>query len=365
MDGQARLALLPGDGVGPEVVEAARRVLEAAAPGALAFDRIPCGGQYFLAHGRDWPDGAEARCDAADALLLGAVGWPDPAGGGPVRFPDGRMAGWSAVLGNRSRLDLYANVRPVRLLPGVRHRLAGRWLDAWPTGAVDLVIVRENTEDLYYGAGGTLSRGGTAELATDTRVITRRGSKRVLERAFGLAAKRRGKVTAVVKDNVLEGCRLFAAVHREVAASWPEVEAETMLVDACAQALLTDPGRFDVVVTTNLFGDILTDLAAVLQGGMGMAVGMNLGDAHAMFEPVHGSAPDLAETGRANPVAAILAGAEALRSIGDRRADEHLRSAARRIETAVEDTLASGVRTEDLGGAATTEAVTEAVCERV
>ncbi len=358
-----RIALLPGDGIGPEVTAAARAALEASgAP--LVFDEIPCGGRYFLEHGsRDWPEDAEARTEAADALLLGAVGWPDPRGTGPVCLPDGRMAGWSAVLGLRARFDLYANVRPVRLYPGVRTRIAGRFPEVWRPEEVDLLVVRENTEDLYYGAGGVLRRAGVAELATDTRVITRRGTERVVRFAFAEAEKRQGRVAAALKHNVLDGCRLFAEVFAEVAAEHPGVFAELVLVDAAALALVTDPARFDVLVAPNLFGDILTDLSAVLQGGLGLAVGANLGEGRALFEPVHGSAPDLAGRGLANPLAAVLAAAALLRWLGRTRGDPATAAAGRRVEAAVMGVLAAGSTVPvDLGGDASTEAVTAAVC---
>ena len=369
-----RIALLPGDGIGPEVMQAARRILEATGL-PLDFDEIPCGGQMYLQRGQEWPEDGAQRCAEAEVLLLGAVGWPDPRGRGPVCRGDGEMAGFEAVIGNRRRLDLYANVRPVRVLPGVRQRLAGRHLDAFDA-SVDLVIVRENTEGLYIGAGAVHRPGGRAEAAVDTRLITRRGAERVIRQAFALARRRaaaRGagdgrddhaggdllgappRVTAVAKHNLLDGCRLFVEIFEAIAGEHPGVEAEAVIVDAFAQSILTEPSRYDVVVTTNLFGDVLTDLAAVLQGGMGMAVGANLGERHAMFEPIHGSAPDLAGRDRANPMAALLAAAEALRWLGERRDDpiarERLGAEADRIEGAVRAVVAAGTPlTADLVG---------------
>lgn len=351
---------------------AARCVLDAVAQRlkfSISYDEIPCGGRYYLQHGRDWPRDAEARCDAADAILLGAVGWPSPNGRGPVTRADGKMAGYSAVLGNRNRLDLYANIRPIRLFPGVSHHLAGDRRQLWRPADVDLVFVRENTEGLYVGASGRLDPGGVARVATDTRIITRDASERVCRCAFELADKRgSGSVTAVAKHNVLEGCRLFTEVFHEVSAAWPGVEARVAIVDAFAPALLVAPEKYGVVVTTNLFGDILTDLAALLQGGMGMAVGCNVGDEHAMFEPIHGSAPDIAGTHRANPMAMILAAAEAFRWLGERRAQSELQEAARRVEAAVAAVLARGTPlTADLVGSdgAPTSAVTRAVVEAI
>ena len=375
------LVLLPGDGIGLEVAAEARALVElvAARTGVgLAVDEIPCGGAYYLKDGRrDWPEGAEERCRSADAILLGAVGWPAPDGSGPVTMAGGRMAGYSAVIGNRIALDLYANVRPVRLFPGVMHLISGQARQVWQPDQVDLVIVRENTEGLYSGMGGTLRTGGRATVATDTRLITRAASERVIRVAFELARSRgRGaprdqvkRVTCIVKNNVLEGCRLFVEVFREVGAAYPDVELDIAIVDAFTQWLVTQPERYDVCVTTNMFGDIVTDLAAVLQGGMGMAVGCNLGDQHAMFEPIHGSAPPLFGKDRANPMAMLLAAGEMFGWLGRRHGDARLEQAARAVEEAVAEVCARGAPlTEDLvgaGRAASRSAVADAVRAQV
>ena len=374
------LVLLPGDGIGAEVIAEARALVEVvgAATGAgFALEEIPCGGKFYLAHGsRDWPEGAEARCRAADAILLGAVGWNGP-DGQPVMMTgeEGaangkpKMAGWSAVIGNRVALDLYANIRPVRCLPGTRHNLSGRFREVWSPQTVDMVIIRENTEGLYSGIGER-----TAERATDVRVITRRASERVIARAFELSRQRdRGapgdgkrRVTCIVKHNVLQGCRLFLDVFREVAQRYPDVEPDVAIVDSFAMFVLTQPERYDVCVTTNMFGDILTDLASVLQGGMGMAVGCNVGDDHAMFEPIHGSAPPLAGKDRANPMAMLLATGEAMAWLGRRHGDERLLRAHDAIETSVASLVERGEPlTADLGGSAGTRAVAAAIREAV
>jgi 3-isopropylmalate dehydrogenase len=366
------LVLLPGDGIGADVIAEARTLVEAvgAATGVgFALTEIPCGGRFYLEHGsRDWPEGSEERCRAADVILLGAVGWSGP-DGQPVMMPGPagapRMAGWSAVIGNRIALDLYANIRPVRCLPGTRHNLSGRLREVWSPDAVDLVIVRENTEGLYSGIGER-----TPERATDLRVITRRASERVIARAFELARQRgRGapgdgkrRVTCVVKHNVLQGCRLFLDVFRAVAERYPDVEPDVSIVDSFAMFVLTQPERFDVCVTTNMFGDILTDLASVLQGGMGMAVGCNVGDHHGMFEPIHGSAPPLAGQDRANPLAMLGAVGEALAWLGHQHADERLARGAAAVGAAIAGTVARGEPlTADLGGTAGTRAVAAAV----
>ncbi|MBI5534211.1 MAG: isocitrate/isopropylmalate dehydrogenase family protein [Deltaproteobacteria bacterium] len=347
------VVLLPGDGIGPEVLGEGRKVLELAcsrAGIAVETTSIPCGGRYFLEHGRDWPEGAEQRCERADLILLGAVGWPATDRPGPVLMPDGRMAGWSAVIGNRTRLDLYANIRPVKLLAGVRHQVHGSHRAVWEAGKVDLVFVRENTEGLHAGIGGVLQPGGVKEVAIDTRVITRKASERIIRKAFELCRERsRGapqdgvkRVTCIAKDNLLKGCQLFVEVFAEVGRSFPDVEKDYAIVDAFAQALIAQPERYDVCVTTNLFGDILTDLAAVLQGGMGLAVGCNVGDAHGMFEPIHGSAPALAGKDKANPLAMILAVGEGMRWLGRRRGDEALSRAGRAVEDAVVSVISEG-----------------------
>jgi isocitrate/isopropylmalate dehydrogenase len=371
-----QVVVLPGDGIGIEVAAEALRVLDRiAAKTGRRFDveEIPCGGRHYLEHGRDWPEGSEARCAAADVILLGAVGWPDPKRPGPVTMSDGKMAGYNAVIGNRVRLDLYANVRPVKLYEGIEHRVSGRFRRVWEPKDVDFVFVRENTEGLYSGSGGILSPGGVAAVATDTRVITRRASERIIRLAFELARSRSGapkdkkkRVTCVVKNNVLYGCRFFADVFSEIGAEYPDVAKDVAIVDAMTMYLVTQPEFYDVVVTTNMFGDILTDLAAVLQGGMGMAVGCNVGDQHGMFEPIHGSAPTL-KPGECNPLAMILATAEALRWLGKRKEDSALTGAGDDIERAVKAVVARGFPLPaDLVGperAAKTQDVTSAVLD--
>lgn len=345
------LVLLPGDGIGAEVAAYARDLLTSvgrAIGTEFRITEIACGGRYFLEHGRsrDWPEGSEDTCRAADAILLGAVGWPSP-DGGPVTMSDGKMAGWSPVIGNRLHLDLYANVRPVRCLPGTLHGISGHFAQVWRPDRVDMVIIRENTEGLYSGEGGI---DADRLRATDVRVITRRASERVIRRAFSLARSRgkgapvdgKPRVTAIVKNNVLYGCKLYHDVFRAVGEEFPDVEKDVAIVDAFAMFVLTQPERYDVCVTTNMFGDILTDLASVLQGGMGMAVGCNLGDDHAMFEPIHGSAPPLAGKDRANPMAMLSAVAACLRWLSDRWSDPRLSRAATAIDDAIAHLVARG-----------------------
>jgi len=375
---------LGGDGTGPEVLEHSLKVLRVVGEWSgidFQIEPIECGGQYYLQHGQDWPAGSEQRCLDADVILLGAVGWPAPDGSGPVTMSNGKMAGWSPVIGNRIRLNLYANIRPVKLYQGVKQRIHGKPQSVWQPGLVDMVILRENTEDLYSGVGGTLSPGGLDKVAIDTRVITREASEKVIRRAFEVCRARtqgapkdgKKRVTAVVKDNVMQGCKLFAKVFREVGKEYPEIEQETAIVDAFTQWLIGQPEHYDVVVTTNMFGDIVTDLASVLQGGMGMAVGCNTGDEHAMFEPIHGSAPKYAGQDKVNPLAMILSVKEALAWLATRpkfaSQAATLNRAAQALETSVEEVLQEGqVLTYDLIGeekASSGSQVTEAVIERL
>ncbi len=364
------IVLLPGDGTGVEVAQQAKRLLNALAQHcALTFDmqEIPCGGQYYLEHGRDWPEGSHEQCAQADLILLGAVGWPSPDGKGPVTMTDGKMAGYSPVIGNRLKLDLYANVRPVKLLHGVKHQISGRAQQVWQPENVDMVFLRENTEGLYSGVSEVFTENGITTKATDTRVITRRACERIVRMAFEIAQQRDGapkdkqkRVTLIVKNNVLDGCRLFHDVFQEVGQSYPEIEQETAIVDAFTQWLITQPERYDVCVTSNMFGDIVTDLAAVLQGGMGMAVGCNIGDNNGMFEPIHGSAPPLAHQDKANPLAMLLATAEGLKWLGTRHEDERISTAGNAVEQAVNDLLSHGQPlTFDLVGEASASSMSE------
>ncbi len=351
-----KIQVLPGDGIGIETVAEAVKVLKVAEEETrglnLTFHEFSCGGKHFLETGEEWSAEAKAFSqNEADAILLGAVGWErEP--GEPIRRSDGQIAGADVVLGTRSELDLYANVRPVKLYSGVPTPLA----DLVPSD-VDFVIVRENTEGLYVPIRGTLKRGRDAESGVDVRVITRRGAGRVSRFAFKLAKKRKHgaptdgqkRVTCVDKSNVLDGCRLFRKVFREVANDFPRIDTDFAYVDAWTMWCLRRPSYYDVVVTSNMFGDIISDLGAAIQGGMGVAAGANIGDGHAMFEPIHGSAPRHAGKQRANPIAAILAGKMLLEWLGDKHKDRRCHRAAEKIEFAVKAVLSAGLtRTYDL-----------------
>ena len=328
----ARIVLLPGDGIGPEVIAEAVKVMNAVAElygHEFEFDEELIGGAAIDATGDPLPDRALAACREADGALMGAVGgpkWSDPSA--PVRPEQG-------LLGIRQGLGLYANLRPVRVYPALIEsspvrpdRLAG----------VDLLVVRELTGGIYFGP----RREGTDE-ALDTMVYSAPEIRRIAAVAFAAAAARRGKVTLVDKANVLATSRLWRRVVREVAAGYPGVELEEMLVDAAAMALIRNPAAFDVILTANMFGDILTDEASMLAGSLGMLPSASLGEGKiGVYEPVHGSAPDIAGKGLANPVGAILSAAMLLRhSLG--LADE-----ARAVEGAVEEVLAQGARTPDI-----------------
>jgi isocitrate/isopropylmalate dehydrogenase len=365
------LAVFPGDGIGPEVVREGLKVLAALGEGGPApwhVTEYPGGGQYYLLRGKEWEPDAEAAAHRADAVLVGAVGWPG------AQLPNGDLAGRALILGLREKLDLYANVRPCRLYPGVLHRISGAYRDVWAPKNVDLVIVRENTEGLYTPARGRLSRGGETEVAIDTRVITRRGTERIVRHAFELARERaKGapedgvrRATCVDKSNVLEGCRFFRETFDRVGKEFPEVERDYAYVDAFTQWLVRNPEHYSVVVAPNMMGDIITDLAAVLQGGMGFAAGANIGTDHAMFEPVHGSSPKHAGKNQVNPFATFFAIEQMLRWLGRRHADSGLTGQADRLERAVARTLADGTaRTYDQGGAISTTEAGDRVAERV
>ncbi len=363
-----KLALLGGDGTGPEVLREGVKVLKAVEGSlGLSFDLVPysVGGQHYLDTGEEWPDGTFEACKAADAILLGAIGLPN------ASLPNGDLAGIGVLFGLRFGLDLYANVRPTKLYPNVRHKVHDGFKQVWEPGKVDFVIIRENTEGLYTPTRGYLDRGGTKELAIDSRVITRKGAERVIRFAFELAKTRGGapadckhRVTCVDKSNVTAGCKLFRLIYDEVASGYPGIERDYAYIDAFLQWLVRSPEAYDVAVTSNMFGDIATDLAAVLQGGMGMAAGGNIGDAHGMFEPIHGSAPKHAGKDVVNPTAMILATQMMLEWLGRRKGDRVLQQAAIVVERAVEAVLREGkALTYDLGGNAKTSEMGTAIAK--
>jgi 3-isopropylmalate dehydrogenase len=347
---RVNIVLLPGDGIGPEVVNEAVRVLEAVAGmygHAFGFIERPIGGTSIDRHGTALTDVVLADCRAAGAVLLGAVGgpkWDDPAA---------RVRPEQGLLALRKGLGVFANLRPVRVLPGLE--------DASPLKpdrlrGVDILVIRELTGGLYFGQPKGRQRLPDGERAVDTLEYHDYEVRRVVELAFRLAQDRRRKVTSVDKANVLESSRLWRQVAGLAAAEHPDVVLEHLLVDTAAMRLIAAPASFDVLVTENMFGDILTDEAAVLAGSMGLLPSASLGESGpGLYEPIHGSAPDIAGRGLANPVGTILSAAMLLRhSLG-------LEREARAVEAAVEAALAEGARTADLGGPLSTTAMTDAI----
>ncbi|MFV1857793.1 MAG: 3-isopropylmalate dehydrogenase [Anaerolineales bacterium] len=351
---EAKIVLLPGDGVGPEVVNQGRKVLEAMAVSyghRFDFEEQPIGGVAIDESGDPLPNSTLEACRSAAAVLLGAVGgpkWDDPQA--KVRPEQG-------LLRLRQGLQLYANLRPVRLIPQL--------VDASPLRPeivqdVDILIVRELTGGLYFGEPRLLERIDGRRRAVDTLVYTDDEIRRVVRLAFELAGQRRGILTSVDKANVLESSRLWRQVAQEEADSFPRVRLEHQLVDAAAMRLIANPRQFDVLVTENMFGDILSDEASVLAGSLGMLPSASIGAGTlGVYEPIHGSAPDIAGRGIANPMGAILSVAMLLRH------SLNLEVEAAAVEHAVQQAIADGARTADLttNESKTTEQMGEAIIE--
>ncbi len=339
----AKITLLPGDGIGPEVVAEGVKVLTAVGARfghTFDFTEALAGGIAIDRTGNPLPDDALAACRQADAVLLGAVGgpkWSDPSA--PVRPEQG-------LLRLRKELDLFANIRPVKVYPALADAST---LKREVIEKVDLVIVRELTGGLYFGQPQGRQDNELGRAAADTLYYTEAEIRRLLRVSFDLARQRRKKVTSVDKANVLASSRLWREVAHEVAAEYPDVEFENILVDACSMFLIRRPGDFDVIATENMFGDILSDEASMLAGSMGMLPSASLADTltgtggkFGLYEPIHGSAPDIAGKGIANPLATILSVAMMLRTTFGLAAE------ADAIEAAVDAVLAAGHRTADL-----------------
>jgi 3-isopropylmalate dehydrogenase len=346
-----RVAVVPGDGIGPEVIKEAVGVLERVREThgvELELKHFDWGADKYLSEGVTLPEGAlEMLAREFDAILSGAFGDP--------RVPSNQHAE-DILLGMRRGLDLYINLRPVRLLHQRLTPLRDR-----STEEIDFVVFRENTEGAYSGAGGFLKRGTPDEIAMQEEFNTRKGVERIIVAAFEYArTRRRKRVTMADKSNVQRfGGDLWQRVFREVAAVYPEIEANHQYVDATAMHMVLNPAQYDVIVTNNLFGDILTDLGAALQGGLGLAASGNIHPGRvSLFEPVHGSAPPLAGQSKANPAGAILSAALMLEYLG--HAD-----AARAVEAAVRDSIAEGETTRDLGGTLSTTEAGERIRGRI
>ncbi len=353
------ICVLPGDGIGVEVIAATLPLLDRVAhdaPFAFRFGEHSGGALHYKATGDALPDATLAAARNSDAILFGAMGWPE------IRYPDGTEI--APQLDLRVELELYAGVRPARALPGIRLPLADpRARD------IDLVVVRESTEGLFASRGkGVLVDDREAR---DTMVITRPGCERVHDFAFRLAQRRKkrgrpGRVTCVDKANVFLSMAFFRKIFDERAAAFPDIEARHNYVDATALDMIRKPWEFDVLVTENMFGDILSDETAGLVGGMGMAPSADVGDRHGLFQPCHGSAPDIAGQGKANPIATILSAAMMLDWLGERYDSGPLSEAARRIERAVDEVFASGHLVPfELGGRDGTNAIATAVASNL
>ncbi|MBL8331748.1 MAG: isocitrate/isopropylmalate dehydrogenase family protein [Rubrivivax sp.] len=356
------IAVLPGDGIGREVMQAALAALQALEPRLgrrFVATLHPAGALHHRDHGVALPDATLDACRRADAILFGAMGWPD------VRAADGTEI--IPQLDLRFALDLYAGIRPIRSWPGLPTPLAD------PRAAqIDLVLVRESTEGLFHARGrGVVQGEGDAAVALDTMRISHAGTARVCDTAFALARRRRGRgrpgrVTNVDKANVFTSLAFWRRVFEERAHAHPDVATEHAYVDAMALNLVLRPWDYDVLVTENMFGDILSDLIAALVGGMGMAPSADLGDRHGLFQPAHGTAPDIAGLGIANPSAMLLSTAMMLDWLAERHQDAALADGAQALEAALQRAFADGaVRPRDLGGRSTQAEVLAAVLERL
>ncbi len=345
-----RIAVIAGDGIGVEVIAAGRRVLDALAQGqpglVLQYTDFPWGTTYYHEHGRYMPEDGLQQLKDFDAIYFGAVGAPD--------VPDA-LSLWQLLIPMRRSFDQYVNLRPTRLLRGVQSPLAN-------PGDIDVVVVRENTEGEYSDVGGRIFSGTEREVVIQESIFTRQGVERVVRYAFERARTRRKRVTGATKSN---GIRVtmpfFDEVFFAVAKEYPDVEAGVMHADALAAQLVLRPARFDVIVGSNLLGDILSEITAAITGAIGIAPSANLDPERrypSMFEPIHGSAPDITGQGIANPIGAIWAAALMLDHLG-RPAE------AARILSAIEATTAAGNLTPDLGGHATTQQVTDAIIARL
>lgn len=348
----SRVAVIGGDGIGPEVIDQAIRVADAALKhesGKVEWNRLPWSSAYYKQTGHMMPPDGWDQLRRHDAVFLGAIGSPD--------VPD-HITLHGLLLPMRRKFDQYVNLRPAYLFEGVASPLRDK-----APGSIDMLVYRENTEGEYAPCGGRHYEGTPAEIAIQTSIFTRRGCERIMRAAFEGARKRKKKITSITKSNAQQfGMVLWDEVFRAVSKDYPDVQASSLLIDAAAMDFVRKPEIFDVVVASNLFGDILTDLSAIITGSMGLAASANINPERAypsMFEPVHGSAPDIAGKGIANPLAAILSAGMLLDHLG-------LGKAATAVRRAVASVLKAGKpRTPDLGGQAKTAEVADAVLAAV
>jgi tartrate dehydrogenase/decarboxylase / D-malate dehydrogenase len=332
-----RVAVIAGDGIGKEVIPVGMRVLDAACDPECDIDwhELPWSADHYREHGRVMPEDGIVQLRGFDAILLGAIG-------DPAVVPD-HVSHWQSILQIRKEFDLHVNVRPVRLLPGLRGPLRDRGPED-----IDMLFIRENTEGEYAGAGGRVHQGTAHEVAVQTSVFSRFNVERVVRYAFHAARRRRKHVSSITKSNAMQyGMPFWDDVVRDVAREFPEITVEHVLVDAAAAAMVTKPQTFDVVVGSNLFADILTDLGGALMGSLGLPPSANIAadpTVPSLFEPVHGSAPDIAGKGIANPIGTVWAGAMMLEHLGETKSSE-------RLMRAIEQVCAEGrFLPGDLGG---------------
>ena len=364
MSKKYNIVVLRGDGISKEVIPEAVKTLEATKDVVKGLDfkftEFECGFEYYQKTGEPWPAEAYPACKESDAILFGAVGMPGVAGLEHIVYVHRIL---------RQKLDLYANVRPAKLRANISCPLVGK-----KTGDIDLVIVREGTEDLYTPIRGTLERAEKNEVGIDVKIVTRRGSERIIKYAFDLCkAKTRGapldgkkRVTCVDKSTVLKSCALFREVFDEVAEGYPKIEKDYALIDAWAQWAIRRPEYYDVVVTTNMFGDIISDLTSTFQGGLGVAPSAEVGDRYGMFRPIHGSAPKYYGKNVANPIATILSAKMLLDWLAQINEDKSAKEAANKIDRAVDITLEQGkVLPRDLGGKSKTNKVGDEIAKNI
>lgn len=347
------IAVLAGDGIGPEVMAPALEVLrkiETKLDLRFRFTEAPAGANNYLATGKSMPDSTIKLCEEADAILLGACGLPS------VRYPDNTEIAPQIEL--RFIFDLYAGVRPARLIPGVPSPIVGA-----DKRGIDLVVIRESTEGLFASMGKGVV---THEDARETMVITRKTSERLFDFSFRLAERRKargkpGTLACVDKANVFKAFAFFRGIFDEIAKKHPEVETDRLYVDACAAMLVKRPWDFDVMVMENMFGDIVSDITASLIGGLGMAPSADIGDKYAVFQPCHGTAPDIMGQGKANPTGMILSAAMMLDWLADKHGVESAAEAGGQIERAVDQVYAGGLKPMEFGGSNGTADITKAV----
>lgn len=356
---ELQIAVLPGDGIGIEVMEGALAVLDSLERRfdfRLKRQQYPGGAAYYRETGLDLPEGVFDACRRADAILFGAMGLPD------VRFPNGTEI--APHLDMRREFGLYAGVRPVRRLPNTPSFLADP-----RANNIDLAIIRESTEGLFYSRGKGVVEND--EVARETMVITRKTSEKLFDFSFRLAQRRErrrnqlGRVTCVDKSNVFVAMAFFRKIFQERAECFPNVQADCAYIDATALDLIRKPWEFDVLVMENMFGDIISDLGGGIVGGMGVAPCAEIGDDHALFQPSHGSAPDIAGTGKANPTAMLLSTAMMLDWLGERHRSDALTEAGVALEQAVDRAYAEAICPIEFGGSDGTRSIVAAVIERL